>query len=131
MTAQLSAPLRFLLGFSLLLAFASAGELLAQLLKWPIPGPVIGMLLLWAGLSAGLIKLHWLEDAADGLLGILGLLFVPAVVGIIEFFSAGAAWALWLLTLCSGMLVGAALAGLTATWLVKPDHPSQTQSHHA
>lgn len=130
MTTQLLAPLRFLLGFGLLLAFASAGELLAQPLPWPIPGPVLGMLLLWAGLSAGLIKLHWLEEAADGLLGILGLLFVPAVVGIIEFFSVGATWALWLLTLCSGMLVGAALAGLTATRLVKLDPQQPTQDHN-
>lgn len=118
---QLSAPLRFLLGFGVLLSFASLGESLTKYLHLPIPGPVLGMLLLWLGLAIGLVKLHWIEQAADGLLGILGLLFVPAVVGVVNFFSAGAIWGLWFLTLLAGMMAGVILAGLTASQFVEND----------
>ena len=59
-----------------------AGELSARALGAPLPGPVLGMLLL-------LLVLLWrggppepLARAADGLLGALSLLFVPAGAGI-------------------------------------------------
>ncbi|WP_185983477.1 CidA/LrgA family protein [Aureimonas mangrovi] len=66
--------------------FQLAGELLAASLGLPLPGPVIGMMLLFifllvrgrggAGVPAGIGRV------ADGLLAHLSLLFVPAGAGI-------------------------------------------------
>jgi holin-like protein len=69
-----------------------AGEAGARLLGLPVPGPVIGMVLLFAGLQA---RRAWRPEAvvvaelpvgivAAFLLGHLSLLFVPAGVGIIS-----------------------------------------------
>ncbi|MBZ9750303.1 CidA/LrgA family protein [Deinococcus sp. HMF7604] len=115
------APARFVLGLGVLLAFAAAGQALASGLKLPLPGPVLGLALLWAALALRLVRLHWIEDAADGLLSVLGLLFVPATVGFIQFLGAGAAWGLWLLVLTAGLLLGAGAAGLLATRLLRPE----------
>lgn len=118
-TQALPAPVRFVLGLGLLWSFAALGLALTRLLHLPLPGPVVGMVLLWLGLSLGLIRLHWIQAAADGLLGILGLLFVPATVGFVDYLSAGAAWGLWLLVMTAGLLLGAGTAGLLASRLIR------------
>lgn len=118
-TGQFPQPIRFVLGLGILIGFAAIGSGLQTWLHLPLPGSVIGMVLLWAALGSGLVRLHWLDVAADGLLGILGLLFVPATVGFVNFLSAGAMWGVWLLVMLAGLLVGAGAAGLIASRLVR------------
>lgn len=50
----------------------------------PIPGGVLGLLLFYAGLLSGVIKLSWVESAAGALLRHMVLLFVPLTVGLME-----------------------------------------------
>ena len=57
-------------GFTLLLLCQSAGEALARLAHWPLPGPVLA------------VRVP-VEAAAQPLLGHLSLLFVPVGVGVI------------------------------------------------
>ncbi|GAA5502488.1 holin-like protein CidA [Deinococcus xinjiangensis] len=118
-TRQLPPAVRFVLGLGILVGFAALGMALTTWLHLPLPASVVGLALLWAALSLGWVRLHWLEEAADGLLGVLGLLFVPATVGFIDYLSAGALWGLWLLVMLAGLLVGAGAAGLVASRLVK------------
>lgn len=69
-------------GLAILLLAQSAGEALARLTDAPLPGPVLGMLLL-------LLALRWpavrtpVETAAEALLAHLSLLFVPVGVGVL------------------------------------------------
>lgn len=68
--------------FSLILIYQLAGEVAVRLSGVPIPGPVVGMALLFVGL---LIKggiPDGLAKTADVLLANLSLLFVPAGVGV-------------------------------------------------
>lgn len=120
-TAALPPPVRLVLGLGVLVGFAALGEGLIRLLHLPLPGSVVGMVLLLLALGLRLVRLHWIEPAADGLLGILGLLFVPATVGAIQFLGAGAEWGLWLLVLLAGLLLGAGVAGIVAGRLVRED----------
>lgn len=117
-TRQFPAPVRFVLGVGILTTFAVLGTGLTAWLHLPLPGSVTGLALMWAALSLRLIRLHWIEDAADGLLGVLGLLFVPATVGFIDYLGAGTQWVWWLLVMTSGLLLGAGTAGLLASRLV-------------
>lgn len=80
---------------SLILFFQLAGELISRATGIPVPGPVIGMLLLLCAffLKDDLIDL--IRPTAGGLLSNLSLLFVPAGVGIMmhveRFINEGAA----------------------------------------
>lgn len=86
-----------------LLGFQLLGEALAHGLALPVPGPVLGMLLLFLAWPA-LGRLHEsLERTSDTLLGHFGLLFVPAGTGVILHVQLLAQW--W------GPLAGAVLAG--------------------
>ncbi|WP_347554942.1 CidA/LrgA family protein [Robbsia sp. KACC 23696] len=75
------AALAALLGFQLL------GEALALLFHLPIPGPVIGMILLFIFLLCRPGAARTVEPAADTLLKHLSLLFVPAGAGVMAFGS--------------------------------------------
>lgn len=78
----------------------------------PLPGSVLGMVLLWGALEAGVVRLSWLLDGAELLLGWLGLLFVPAGVGFVAFLEAGWVWAAALAVSALGSLLTVGLVGL-------------------
>ena len=69
--------------FALILVCQLFGEGISGLFDLPVPGPVIGLGLLFIGL---IVKRHppkVLTDAADNLLIHFSLLFVPAGVGVV------------------------------------------------
>lgn len=98
--------------FSLLLLFQSLGEGLAYAFGLPVPGPVIGMLLLLAALAASPRLLATMEATANELLRHLSLLFVPAGVGIMV--SASVLRGHWLAVLVSVIASTALTLGVTA-----------------
>ena len=75
-----------LAALTVLLVYQLIGEVLVQLLRLPVPGPVVGMLLLFVTLLMRGDAPASLRDTANGLLGHLSLLFVPAGVGVMLHF---------------------------------------------
>jgi holin-like protein len=71
--------------FTVLLAYQCLGELIAYAGNLPIPGAVVGMILLLASLSLRPGLLSAIESDSLALLRFLPLLFVPAGVGIMVF----------------------------------------------
>ena len=114
-------------GLALLLLCQSAGELLARALRLPLPGPVLGMLLmllllLWPPVRAAVAA------AAEGLLQHLSLLFVPVGVGVIVHLPVLAEYGLRI----AGVLLVSTLIGLAVTALVlRAMLPAQAESGSA
>lgn len=69
-------------GFLILIGCQLAGEIIVGLGGLSIPGPVMGMVLLFAGLMIRGGVPEGLETAGGGLLKHIGLLYVPAGAGI-------------------------------------------------
>lgn len=61
-----------------------AGEALVRLVEIPVPGPVVGMVLLFVLLVSNIELPYSLDETADGILKHLSLLFVPAGVGVVQ-----------------------------------------------
>lgn len=103
-----------LASFTLLLAYQLLGEGVARVLPLAIPGPVVGMVLLFVTLQVrGLAKLPVaLEPTARYLLQYLALLFVPAGVGIMQYGERlqREGWALALVLVVSTLLTLAVTA---------------------
>lgn len=74
-------------GFAILLVMQAVGEGLSSLFSLPMPGSVIGMVLLFLSLQIKLIRIEWVEEAVELLLSNLALLFVPAGVGVMVHFD--------------------------------------------
>ncbi len=103
------------LGFlTLLLVCQLAGEVIARATGLPVPGPVIGMALLFAGLALRGAVPDGLQATAGGLLRHLALLFVPAGVGIMAHLSllADEGWPILAALLGSTVITIAVTAGL-------------------
>ena len=71
----------------LLIGLQLAGTAFAGVLGLPVPGPVIGLLVLLVWLLAGGRRPAGLEAAAEGFIRYLPLLFVPAAVGLVQYLD--------------------------------------------
>ena len=71
-----------LAAFTLLLVYQLVGEIVVVALGLPIPGPVIGMAMLFVTLIARGAVSEDLRQTSNSLLRHLSLLFVPAGVGV-------------------------------------------------
>ncbi|WP_436643606.1 CidA/LrgA family protein [Microbaculum sp. FT89] len=78
---------------TVLLACQLAGEVLVRLTDLPVPGPVLGLVILLIGIGATGRIPQDLRETATGLLTHLSLLFVPAGVGVmLHFERIGTEW---------------------------------------
>ncbi|NRB58288.1 MAG: CidA/LrgA family protein [Salinicola sp.] len=76
-----------IIGMCILLGCQFLGEVISRALSLPVPGPVLGMLILLIGLLIRGSVPASLRTMGEGLLKYLTLLFVPAGVGLIQHFG--------------------------------------------
>ena len=89
------------------------GELIVQALALPVPGPVVGMGILFFGLLLRGSIPEELAQTANGLLGQLSLLFVPAGVGVMTHLTLlGEQWLPLSISLVVSTLLTIAVTGL-------------------
>lgn len=82
-----------LAGLTWLLVYQCIGEILVRWTGLPVPGPVIGMVLLFTTLVVKKSVPEPLQSTASGLLSHLSLLFVPAGVGVmLHFHRVASEW---------------------------------------
>lgn len=106
-----------LFGLFILLVGQLAGEVVARGLGVPVPGPVLGILFLVAGLwlwsrlrpARERDEPATLGSASDTLLSYLSLVFVPAGAGVARYFD---------LILANGLALAVALVGSATLTLV-------------
>lgn len=104
-----------------------AGELVSRGLHLPVPGPVLGMIMLLIGLlvrdrthDTGGQAPAALEGVANALLGNLGLLFVPAGVGVVLYGPLLARnWAPITVAVLVGTVLAIAVTGRLAQAMLK------------
>ncbi|MDR3376893.1 MAG: CidA/LrgA family protein [Ancalomicrobiaceae bacterium] len=107
-----------IIGITALLVCQLIGEITVRSLGLPLPGPVVGMMLLVVAIALrsalarkDAIATHGnpVAHVADALLGNLGLLFVPAGVGVVQYLDLIAA---------NGAAIGASILGSTVLALL-------------
>jgi holin-like protein len=109
-------------GLCIIFSCLLIGDSLSTAFHLPVPGNVIGMVLLTLALNRRFIRLDDVKPVADALIKQLALLFVPPGVGLLlyldvlrqEWLAIGAAFAL------STLLV-LAVVGHTQQWLERKD----------
>lgn len=67
----------------IILGFVVIGDFLYKVVHIPIPGNILGMMLLLIGLVSGKIKLKHIETVSQFLLSHLALFFIPTSVGLL------------------------------------------------
>jgi len=111
---------------SLILLCQLAGEVFVRGLSLPMPGPVVGLVLLlllllvrdrFAALARGPLQGGGVENVSRGLLAHLSLLFVPAGVGVVQKLDLIAAHGIAIVVVLLASVVATLLATV-ATFLV-------------
>ncbi len=112
-------------GLVQLLLFQGLGEVISKLLGLPIPGPVVGLILLLATLLIRNKLDPDLDMVATGFTQNLGLLFIPAAVGVVMFIPQLAEYGLTIAVILI-VSVGLSVAASAITFKL---FPSNRDSH--
>jgi holin-like protein len=103
-------------GMAWLLVFQSIGELLSRGLSLPLPGPVLGMMLMLAGLRFEVVRKP-VAECAGFLLTHLSLLFVPVGVGVMTHLALlGQYGGRMLVIIALSTWIGLAVTALVLYW---------------
>lgn len=76
--------MRYIKQFLVILLFTFFGELLHEALPFPVPASIYGLLLLFAALFTGVVKVEAVCEAGKFLIEIMPLMFIPAAAGLID-----------------------------------------------
>lgn len=107
-------------GLTLLFLMQLLGEGLVFWLQLPLPGPLLGMLVLAAWLVWRGAVPEGLRQASGGLLQHLMLLFIPAVAGVMMHFGRVAhEWLPFLVAGIGGAAVTLVVTALTLRWMLR------------
>jgi holin-like protein len=108
-----------LTGLAWLLLCQSAGEVLVRLLALPLPGPVVGMLILLLALRLEFVRAP-VGAVADALLAHLSLLFVPVGVGVMTHMGLLSTYGLrMLVAIVLSTWIGLVVTALVLRWLLR------------
>lgn len=109
--------MKLIRGIVVLLVFYGVGMLASEWLHIPLPGNLLGMLLLTLGLGMGWIRMEWVEQASSFLVRHMMLFFVPIIVGVSSYMGliSEAPWPI-LLSLFIGPLVVMLVTGRLVQW---------------
>jgi holin-like protein len=111
---------RIMLGLAILLVFNFLGVFLNRFFDIPLPGNVIGLILFTAALALKIVKLQWVEDAAQFMLRHMLVFFAPFVVGTMVFFSFIAEqWISIAISLIVSSVASLLVTGWATKWLLE------------
>lgn len=71
----------------IIFSYSILGDFIAPILPLPIPGSIVGLILLFLSLKFQVLKLDQIELSGNYLKNNMGILFVPLSVGIMNYFD--------------------------------------------
>ncbi|KKB35430.1 CidA/LrgA family protein [Bacillus thermotolerans] len=110
----------FLAQIALLWLIYQAGVLISSFLHLPVPGSVLGMIILFLLLTAKVIRLDWIEKGAAFLNKHLAFFFIPISVGLMVYLDLLKESGITLAVILFGSsIIGMAVTGGTVQILSK------------
>lgn len=110
--------IRIIVQLLVLYGFLLIGEAIQALLQLPMPGSIIGFLLLFGALLLKIYPLEWIDAGATFLLSFLSLYFIPATVGVVDYGPLFSGKGVWLLPIVSiSTLITMAAAGFVSQYM--------------
>lgn len=104
----------------LLIIVNAIGNGISKALHLPIPGSIVGLILLFLLLQFRILKVEWIDQGAAWLLGELILFFIPSAVGVINYGHVlGPQLTKLVIVIVLGTLTVMTFTGLTAQLIGK------------
>ncbi|WP_087247616.1 CidA/LrgA family protein [Faecalibacterium sp. An77] len=119
--------MRYLRQFLWIIGFTLAGEVLHAAVPLPVPAAVWGLVLLFAALESGKLKLSSVQDCGQFLLGLMPVLFIAPSVDLMDSWPLLASvWPAVLAIIVLSTVVVFAVSGLVTQGLLEAS--SQTEN---
>lgn len=112
--------MRYLLQAVIIAAVTFAAEIIKYFVPLPVPASIYGLLLLFALLKSGILKLEQIEDVGNLLLELMPLLLVPASVSVLTALDAIQRMLLPVLVMgFIGTTAVMLVTGLLSQWIIR------------
>ena len=112
--------MRYLLQAVIIAAVTFAAELIKYFVPLPVPASIYGLLLLFALLKSGILKLEQIEDVGNLLLELMPLLLAPASVSVLTALDAIQRMLLPVLVMgFIGTTAVMLVTGLLSQWIIR------------
>lgn len=76
--------MKYLKQFFIIILISFTGEVLKEILPFPVPASIYGMLIMFIFLCTGIIKTEQVEAAGDFLIEVMPVMFIPAAAGLLD-----------------------------------------------
>ena len=79
--------MKYVRQFMIITLIACIGEILNAVIPLPVPAGIYGILILFALLVSGKLKIESVKDVSSFLIALMPAMFIPATVGLMESFD--------------------------------------------
>ena len=86
-----------ILQIGFLYSLSLLGNAIVALLNLPIPGSIIGLILLFLGLYFKIIPVNYIKEGAGFILVILPMFLIPSTVGVVQYPELLSMWGMMLI----------------------------------
>lgn len=115
----------------LIISIYFAGEIISKLFHLPVPGNIIGMILLFLLLTSNILKVEKVETLSNFFLDHLAFFFIPASVGLMTSFSALKGSILKIVLLCVlTTIIVLSITALTVEFICKKKLKSENDNEN-
>ncbi|MFG6328625.1 MAG: CidA/LrgA family protein [Lachnospiraceae bacterium] len=76
--------MKYLKQFLIIILISFIGEILKEIIPFPVPASIYGMIIMFTCLGTGIIKTEQVSSAGDFLIGIMPVMFIPAAAGLMD-----------------------------------------------
>jgi holin-like protein len=80
--------MKYIKQFCIILLISFLGEILKAIIPLPIPASIYGMVLLFAALCTGILKLEQVRETGCYLVEIMPIMFIPPAVGLMASWGS-------------------------------------------
>lgn len=111
--------MRYVIQLFIIICFSFLGEILHEVLPFPIPASIYGIVLLFLALELNILKVDQIREVSTTLIISMPVMFVPPAVGLISSWeNIKDNWAEYLLITFASTFVVMAIAGWTTQWII-------------
>jgi holin-like protein len=111
--------MRYVIQLFIIICFSFLGEILHEVLPFPIPASIYGIVLLFLALELKILKVAQIREVSTTLIISMPVMFVPPAVGLISSWeNIKDNWAEYLLITFASTFVVMTIAGWTTQWII-------------
>ncbi len=102
----------------IIFGFSFIGNVISNVFRLPVPGSILGMILLFLALQFKLLEFRHVDEAGSFLINNMTILFLPAGVGIMAKWNLiSHFWAQILLIVVGALVINTLILGKLVEWI--------------